>query len=186
MGENFDHSLFFKKYVLCPNHSINALRKMDFREIRIELKKMSKVDLFKLVVNQRISKCVIKDGFCPLLFKFKNINFCVSELMGQSCEDERVRKLEQRCPVQKELSFSLPLRFEKEFQDVLEFSERGVEFKVYYKNHLSSSMILIGKIVERRRRERGNNLRDLLNKAIREFSNCVKDSSSIFIVGNLS
>lgn len=158
---------------------------MDFREIRIELKKMAKGDLFKLVVNQRISKCGIRDVLCPLLFNFKGLNFCVSELIGGSCQEEKVRKLQQIYLDHEKLKFSLPLKFNEESKEALEIPEKGVEFKVYYKNHITSSMILLGKIIERRRFERGNNLRDLLNKAVKDYSNRVKDSSSIFIIEDL-
>lgn len=157
---------------------------MDFRKIRIELRKMTKSELFKLVVNQRISKCIIRDGFCPLLFKFKGLNFCVSELIGESCQDEKIKKLQQIYPKHEELKFLLPLKFKEGLKDGLEAWEKGVEFNVYYKNHFSSSIIFLGKIIERRKKERGNNLRDLLNKAIKNFSSCVKDTSSIFIIGN--
>jgi ribosomal protein L13E len=45
-------------------------------------------------------------------------------------------------------------------------------------------MVYLGTVVERRRRERENNLRDLLKKALKEYSDYVKDPSKIFLLGN--
>ena len=61
---------------------------------------------------------------------------------------------------------------------------KGVEFKVYYKNYTSYSMASLGKVIERRNKERRNNLRDLSIKARREFSDQVKDPSLIFLLGS--
>jgi hypothetical protein len=38
-------------------------------------------------------------------------------------------------------------------------------------------------IIERRRKERGDNLNGLLTKAIKQYSNQVEDPSAIFLLG---
>jgi hypothetical protein len=45
-------------------------------------------------------------------------------------------------------------------------------------------MVLLGKVTERRTKERGNNLKDLLNKAIMDYSDRAKDPSEIFLLGS--
>lgn len=154
---------------------------MDFRIIRAELKKMSKSDLFRLLGNQKISRCVIKDGVCPFLFNYKGFNFCISELLGEGCQDERIKKLQEINKIGERFWFSLPLKF-KEIGKAEEFQKEGIEFKVFYRNSISSAIIFLGKIIERRRKERGNNLKDLLNKAKKDFSNKVEDPFSIFLL----
>jgi hypothetical protein len=44
-------------------------------------------------------------------------------------------------------------------------------------------MVYLGTVMERRRKERGNNLGDLLKKAAAEYSNRVQDPSKIFLLG---
>jgi hypothetical protein len=56
------------------------------------------------------------------------------------------------------------------------------EFDVYYRDYSTKSMVYIGKIVERRRKERGNNHQDLLKKARKDYSPRVKDPNSIFLL----
>jgi hypothetical protein len=57
------------------------------------------------------------------------------------------------------------------------------EFKVYYRNHLTRCMVYLGTVTERRKKERGNNLGDLLKKAKAEYSKDVPDPSRIFLLG---
>jgi hypothetical protein len=45
-------------------------------------------------------------------------------------------------------------------------------------------MVFLGKIIERRRRERGNNLKDLLFKARQNYSTRVRDPSAIFLLNS--
>jgi hypothetical protein len=45
-------------------------------------------------------------------------------------------------------------------------------------------MVFLGKIIERRRKERGNNFKDLLFKAKQDYSPRVKDPSAIFLLGS--
>jgi hypothetical protein len=44
-------------------------------------------------------------------------------------------------------------------------------------------MVYLGTVIERRKKERGNNLGDLLKKAAMEYSNHVPDSSKVFLLG---
>jgi hypothetical protein len=44
-------------------------------------------------------------------------------------------------------------------------------------------MVYLGTVIERRRKERGNNLGDLLKKAAMEYSKDVSDPSKIFLLG---
>jgi hypothetical protein len=57
-------------------------------------------------------------------------------------------------------------------------------FDVYYRDYSTDSMVFLGKIIERRRRERGNNLKDLLFKARQNYSTRVKDPSAIFLLSS--
>jgi hypothetical protein len=43
-------------------------------------------------------------------------------------------------------------------------------------------LVYVGTVIERRKKERGNNLGDLLKKAKKEYSNYVPDSSKIFLL----
>ena len=62
--------------------------------------------------------------------------------------------------------------------------KKANEFRVYYRDPKTRSIVFFGKVMERRRKERGNNLKDLLNKAIKDFSDQVKDPSAIFLLGS--
>jgi hypothetical protein len=57
-------------------------------------------------------------------------------------------------------------------------------FDVYYRDYSTDSMVFLGKIIERRRRERGNNLKDLLFKARQNYSTRVRDPSAIFLLNS--
>jgi hypothetical protein len=67
--------------------------------------------------------------------------------------------------------------------EVLSPEQKPVEFKVYYRDDPTRSMHYLGTVIERRRKERGNNLRDLLKKAVTEYSHIVQDPSKIFLLG---
>jgi Domain of unknown function (DUF4124) len=58
--------------------------------------------------------------------------------------------------------------------------ERTVLFNVYYRDYSVDSMVFLGRIVERRKRERGNNFGDLSSKARQDYQ--VKDPSAIFLL----
>jgi hypothetical protein len=115
---------------------------------------------------------------------YKGSNFCVSEILGKGCEVERLEQLKQLYydeDKKEEVNFSLPFvpRMETE---LLSPGKKAVEFKVYYRDHLTHSRVFLGKIIERRRKERGNNLKGLLSKAIKQYSDQVEDLSTMFLL----
>jgi len=55
-------------------------------------------------------------------------------------------------------------------------------FDVYYRDYPTDSMVFLGKIIERRNKERGNNFKDLLFKARQNYSTRVKDPSAILLL----
>ena len=68
--------------------------------------------------------------------------------------------------------------------ELLSSGKKPVEFKVYHRDDLTRSMVYLGTVIERRRKERGSNLKDLLKKAIKEYSDYVENPSKIFLLGN--
>jgi hypothetical protein len=154
---------------------------MDVYKSKNELRRMRTGDLFRLALNQEMSKCLIGARPCGFLLHYKGSNFCVSEIFREGCQVERSKQLEQRYDEKGETSFSLP--FLQEMGTELQTpGERGIEFRVYCKNHLLRSTIFLGKTIERRRKERGDNLKGLLFKAIKEYSGQRVDPSTIFLM----
>lgn len=153
---------------------------MDIFRIKSELQRMDRKELFKLLINQKISNCLIGGTTCGFYLPYKEFSFCVSEILGQSCQLEKLRKLEEVYQGPEKINFSLP--FINEMEPELP-EKKTVEFKVCYKDGFSRQVIFLGKVIERRKKERGNNLKDLLNKAIRNFSDQVKSPSAIFLLG---
>jgi hypothetical protein len=156
---------------------------MNILEGRSKLKRMSPGSLFTLVANQRISNCVIGAKACGLSLYHQEIHFCVSELMGKGCTVKRVDQSEQLHPAKEGINGFLPA-FERMETELLSAAKKPVEFKVYYKDDLIRSMVCLGTVIERRTKERGNNLKDLLKKAIKEYSDYVENPSKIFLLGN--
>jgi len=156
---------------------------MDFYEARRELRRMSRGGLFKLASSLRISRCLISGGACSFYLRYKGFNFCISEILGQGCQVERVEKLEDRYEDPQKSTGQLPL-MEKLGMVALRGKERNVEFRVYYNDCITRSIILLGKVIERRTKERGNNLKDLLVKAVKKYSDCVADPSTIFLLNS--
>lgn len=128
---------------------------MNFSEVRYELKHMERKVLFQLASGQKMTWCVVGAKTCSFYFRYKGFRFCLSEILGKSCSYEQSEAVGMPLP----------------------------EFKVYYRDRASRSILLIGRILERRRKERENNLRDLLAKARRDFSTLVSDPSLIFLLG---
>jgi len=62
--------------------------------------------------------------------------------------------------------------------------KRPIIFNVYYREYSTDSMVFLGKIIERRRKERGNNRKDLLYKAKQDYSYRVKDPFAIFLLSS--
>lgn len=128
---------------------------MNFYEARNELRKMKLKDLFQLASMQKMTLCLVGAKACSFYFRYKNFYFCLSEILGKGCPYQKMEELEIKLP----------------------------EFKVYYRDVVSRSIVLVGKIIERRMKERGNNLKDLLSKARRDFSHYVTDPSLLFLLG---
>ncbi len=146
---------------------------MDVNSARNELRKMTKGNLFKLLSKQKILRCQIAGQACGFLLHYKGFHFCISEISGQGCQVERSERLED---------YSDELLMER--TGPLEEEKRNVEFKVYYADKVTHSMILLGKVTERRSRERGRNLKDLLARAVKDYSKCVSDPSTIFLLSS--
>jgi len=150
---------------------------------RRELKRMGTRSLLTLVANQRISNCVIGAKACGFSLQHQEIHFCVSELMGNGCLVERLEQSEQLYPEKEGINGILPI-FGKMEAELLSAEKKPIEFKVYHRDDLTGSMAYLGTVIERRKKERGNNLKDLLKKAIKEYSNYVENPSKIFLLGN--
>ncbi len=59
-------------------------------EIKSELRRLAKGDLLKMVFGQPEKSCIL-GGTCPFLLKYQQILFCVSEVLGQGCQLEKLR-----------------------------------------------------------------------------------------------
>jgi hypothetical protein len=84
---------------------------MEFKEARNKLRRVRKEDLLELAFKQGISKCVIGGEACGLYIRYEGFGFCVSEIMGQGCQVQRTKTLEN-CPKdleEKETDSPLPL-----------------------------------------------------------------------------
>jgi hypothetical protein len=156
---------------------------MDAVKIKLELGKMVRRELLKLATRQKISNCLIGDAACRFHLRYKEFFFCASEIMGHSCQIEKLKKLEEVYQAPETMDRLLPFVQGSEREFILTEKETA-EFKVYYRDHPTQSFVLLGKVTERRRKERGNNLKDLLNKAIAAYSDRAKDPSAIFLLGS--
>jgi len=154
---------------------------MDVFQIRNELRKMNRKYLLRLASTQRISKCVIGGQACGLYLSYKGFRFCVSEIMGEGCQVEKSAKLEGVSEGKKETNWSLPL-LNRIGIDLLPPGKNAPEFKVYDRDEVTRLITFLGSVIERRTRERGNNLNDLLVKAIKDYSGCVASPSTIFLL----
>lgn len=151
---------------------------MDVFVARSNLRRMCRGDLLKMVASQRISKCVLNDGVCCFHLHYRELNFCVSEIFGEGCQFEKSGKV---YPDKEKIDLSLPLM---QGMDSTVPEKKTNEFRVYYRDPQTRSIVFFGKVKEKRRRERGNNLKDLLHKAIRDFSDRVEDPSAIFLLSS--
>jgi hypothetical protein len=155
---------------------------LNILETKGELQRMNRGDLFKLVMDQRLSKCLVGGMVCGFYLQYKGTRFCISELLGKGCLVERLKQGAPFYPDQEKSNGSFSLLQEIE-TEVLSSGKKPVEFKVYYRDDPTRPLVYLGMVIERRRKERGNNLRDLLKKAVMEYSNVVKDPSKIFLLG---
>ncbi len=67
---------------------------MNFVLVRAELRRMGRKNLFRMLMSQKESKCLL-NGLCSLHFEYKGYTFCLSEVLGEGCESEKLRKLEK-------------------------------------------------------------------------------------------
>ena len=163
----------------------NALQSgfMDVFEARSELRFLGRRSLLRLVLAQRISRCLIGGRACGLYLHHKGFNFCVSEVMGEGCQVERSARTEEFHQSGEKINSWLPLTNRIGTSPFLP-GKKKVEFKVYCRKPITKSMIFLGNILERRIKERGNNLRDLLVKAVKDYSYRIEDASTIFLLGS--
>ena len=156
---------------------------MDILEAKRELQKMPARNLLKMAMDQKLSRCLVGGRTCGHFLLYRGIRFCVSELLGKGCLLERLGEWERFFP-EKDAGNS-PHALLPRLDIVLSSAGKNFgEFKVYYRDDLTRCMVYLGTVIERRRKERGNNLGDLLKKAATEYSNHVRDPSKIFLLGH--
>ena len=156
---------------------------MDILEAKRELQKMRARNLFKMAMDQKLSRCLVGGRTCWHSLLYRGIRFCVSELLGKGCLLERLGEWERFFPEKDTLNG--PRALLPRLEAVPSSSAKNCgEFKVYYRDDLTRCMVYLGTVIERRRKERGNNLGDLLKKAAMEYSNRVTDPSKIFLLGH--
>ncbi len=131
---------------------------MSVYQIRNKLRRMSRRYLWSLASAQRISKCLVGGRTCCLHLHYQGFNFCISEIMGEGCQ------------IEKSASPSSP-------------GKKAVEFKVYRRDRGTRSIVFLGNILERRTKERGDNITDLLGKVMKDNSYCIDGTSTIFLLG---
>ena len=154
---------------------------MDILKARHELRSMRTGDVLKLALNWRLSFCLIGARPCGFLLQYKGSIFCASEILGKGCQVGRLMQLEQLYDERGKVTFSLPFPQKLETELLLP-RKKAVGFKVYNRDHLTHSTVFLGKIIERRTKERGDNLKDLLSKAIEQYSDRLKNPSTIFLL----
>ncbi len=97
-----------KKWVFLP---YNAME--DILKFRSELKQLKRVSLLRLAFNQKEGDCALT-GPCPFYLTYRGYGFCVSELLGESCQAEKLGEIlpdeddreKKPCP---DLSFQLTI-----------------------------------------------------------------------------
>jgi hypothetical protein len=156
---------------------------MDILEAKRELQKMRVGNLFKMAMDQKLSRCLVGGRVCGHSLLYKGIRFCVSELLGKGCLLERLGEWEKFLLEKDTLDGPDPLLPRLEIGPSSSGKNSG-EFKVYYRDDLTRFIVYLGTVIERRRKERGNNLGDLLKKAAMEYSDHVPDPSRIFLLGH--
>jgi len=74
---------------------------MDFHSVRAEVRRLGKKNLFKMLMGQKESRCLL-NGLCSFYFEYKGYTFCISEILGEGCESQKLKKLEQEACEPKE------------------------------------------------------------------------------------
>jgi hypothetical protein len=59
---------------------------------RAKLRQIAKANLLKMAFRQKEKNCAL-GGACPFLLEYQCILFCVSEILGQGCQIEKLRLL---------------------------------------------------------------------------------------------
>lgn len=154
---------------------------MDFFKTRHELRQMGIKDLLQMTTNQKIQKCIIINHPCRYYFRYSHFTFCVSEILGESCQVERLHRLEETLPKDKRKFLGPPLFQKLEVGSGLP-EKKALRFKVYWRDRHTRSIALLGSVTERRKKERIDNLGDLLKKVVNDFSEQVDDPSGIFLL----
>jgi hypothetical protein len=67
---------------------------MNFHLVRSELRRMGRKNLFKMLMSQKEPKCIL-NGLCSFHFRYKGYTFCLSEVLGEGYEWQRLKKLEE-------------------------------------------------------------------------------------------
>ena len=155
---------------------------MDILEAKRELQKMPAGNLLNMAMNQKLSRCLVGGKICGYSFLYRGIRFCASELLGKGCLLERLGDWEKFFPEKETVNSPRALLPILETVPSSPCKNSG-EFKVYCRDDPTHCTVYLGTVIERRRKERGNNLRDLLKKAVMEYSNRVSDPSKIFLLG---
>ncbi len=155
---------------------------MDILEAKRELQKIRTGNLFQMAMDQKLSRCLVGGRTCGYSLLYKGIRFCVSEVLGKGCLLERLGEWERFFPETDTLNSSQPLLLRLD-TGLSSSGKNSGGFKVYYRDGPTRRMVYLGTVIERRRKERGNNLRDLLTKATMEYSDHVPDPSKIFLLG---
>jgi hypothetical protein len=101
--------------------------------------------------------------------------------MGEGCQVEKSVKVKEVYQSRDETGCQLLLMDEIEIRS-LSTGKKAVEFKVYHRDPVTKCIIFLGNILERRIKERGNNLRDLLLRVAKDYSYCIEDASTIFLL----
>lgn len=139
-------------------------------------------DLLRLAVNQKLSECLVGARACCLFLRFRGYSFCISELLGKGCMFEEAERIKRGAKSEDApLSFIPGPLFPR--HEISQSKIQGISFSVYWRDESTRKMIFLGEIIERRKKERKNNLQDLLIKARSEFSNRVPTPHSIFLLG---
>jgi len=82
---------------------------MSIDTVRAELRRLGAGRLLKMAINQKESRCILI-GLCPFYFKYQGNGFCVSELLREGYQVERIRKLQEELSQDDErLNISLTL-----------------------------------------------------------------------------
>jgi len=83
---------------------------MNIDKMRAELRRSGVCSLLRMAINQKEAQCILV-GLCPYYFKYQGVGFCISELLGHSCQVEKLRKLEEEPPLHVDETLNLKFTF---------------------------------------------------------------------------